>query len=492
MRNITRLRPTLPGFYLPKRGRKKRTPQQVLSDKLADLRNKSFKQLGEIFEPFVPAILLKQEQSGTMSRRRLFTKENTFWAFFGQILDADGGCKEVVKKLQSHATAKGLRIPSSSTASYCAARKKLDVKMLGEIFRHTTTWIEAEPVTNSQNNRRIVVVDGTGASMPDTVENQAVWPQPSNQKAGCGFPTARICAYFLLESGVMLSYAVGNKKSSELPLFRQQWDTFREGDIFLGDKGFCSFFDIAKLNERGIDSVVTLARRKPVTRKECVRELGQNDLLIKWDKPRYNKVLSYSRESWTELPDYLVMRQIKVQVNQPGFRSKEFYIVTTLTDPEQYPSTEIAKLYLKRWNVELFFRDIKSTMGFDILRCQSPEMIRKEMLMYFIAYNCIRRLIYKVAKGSRILVRNISFKGSLQTIRSWLPRLTGSTSHSHKRFEMLGDLALILARSRISDRPGRSEPRCLKRRPKPFQLLTKPRGEMQEIQHRNRYRAEMA
>ena len=226
--------------------------------------------------------------------------------------------------------------------------------------------------------------------MPDTPENQEVWPQSASQKPGCGFPTARICACFSLESGALLSYAIGNKKSRELPLFRKQWKMFKQGDIFLGDKGFCSYFDIANLEKQGVDSVITLARRTPVSAAGSLKKFGDNDLLIKWERPTYNSILSYSKDAWEELPKELLLRQIKVTVTCPGFRTQGFYIVTTLLDAKRYPAEQIADLYFKRWDVELFFRDIKTTMGMDILRCQTPEMIRKEILMHFIAYNCVR------------------------------------------------------------------------------------------------------
>ncbi len=490
MKKHTKIMPMLPGFYAPKRGRKSRTPQQVFAARLASIKEKTFKQIGEIFSPFLPIAALRQEPAGAMSRRRIFTKENTFWAFLGQCLDSDGGCKEVVRKLQSYAAMRGLKMPSSSTASYCVARKKLEENTLNQIFQHTTRWASSSNASGALNGRRVIVVDGTGFSMPDTTANQAVWPQLSSQKAGCGFPSGRICAYFSLGNGGLLNYAIGNKKCHELPLFRENWSTFDRGDIFLGDKGFCSYFDISKLKDRGVDTVVTLARRKPVSKKKCLKELGPDDLLIEWTKPQYNKILSYSKEEWEGLPDRLVMRQIKVQVKEPGFRCKEFYIVTTLLDPVKYLRADITALYRKRWDVELFLRDIKTTMKFDILRCQSPEMIRKELLMCFIAYNCIRRLMFEAASDENIKVRTISFKGSLQAIRSWESRMGASQLDRHEQLSMMADLYLALAHCMIPDRPGRSEPRCLKRRPKPFQLMTRPRHEMREIQHRNRYRAE--
>ena len=215
--------PMLPGFFLRSLRRKPHSVQQILAEKIALLKQKSFKQIGEVFGKFIPSKHLKPEQDGAMSRQRLFSKENTFWAFFSQVLDADGGCKEVVRKLQSYASIKGVKVPSSSTASYCTARKKLNKEMLFEIFEHTARQFDKKPKTVLLNNRRVIVVDGTGVSMPDTPANQEVWPQSATQKPGCGFPTARICACFSLESGALLSYAIGNKKNHELPLFRKQW-----------------------------------------------------------------------------------------------------------------------------------------------------------------------------------------------------------------------------------------------------------------------------
>jgi hypothetical protein len=486
MKNPT---PMFPGFHLQTLRRKPRSEAQKLADKLVLLQQKSIKQVGEVFDKFIPKALLKPEKDGVMSRRRLFSKENTFWAFFSQILDADGGCKEVIRKLQAYASIKGIAFPSSSTASYCTARKKLDIQILTDIFEHTTRQQERLPRTGRLNNRRVIVVDGTGVSMPDTAKNQEVWPQSTGQQPGCGFPMARICACFSLTTGALLSYATGNKKSHELRLFRQQWQTFKPGDIFLGDKGFCSYFDMAQLRAQGVDSVVTLARRAPVRSAQSLKKLGTDDLLITWPRPRYSNKPSYSKEEWGTLPEELTLRQIRVAVPCPGFRVQHFYIVTTLLDSVKYPAAEIADLYFQRWDVELFFRDIKTTMGMDVLRCQTPEMIRKEILMNFIAYNCIRQLMSEAAKEADIAVRDVSFKGSLQALRNWEPHFNQAKVSRAERLRLMSDLYEAITDTPIRQRPGRSEPRCRKRRPKNYELMTAPRQKMKEISHRNRYRA---
>ncbi|SRR6266498_350858 len=489
MKNST---PIFPGFHMQTLRKKPRSAQQKFAERITLLKQKSFKQIGEVFEKFIPHSLLKPDRSGAMSRRRLFSKENTFWAFFSQVLDADGGCKEVIRKLQSYASIKGVTVPSSSTAAYCVARKKLDEQMLSDILEHTADRLDEMSEPGLMNNRRVIVVDGTGVSMPDTLANQEVWPQSAKQKLGCGFPMARICACFSLKSGALLSYAIGNKKNHELPLFRQQWNTFNRGDIILGDKGFCSYFDTANLKELGIDSVVTLARRTPVSVASSLKRLGPDDLLITWQRPVYCTQLSYSIEAWAKLPEELTLRQIKVTVKYPGFRTQKFYIVTTLLDAVQYPAEKLAGLYFKRWDVELFFRDIKTTMGMDILRCKTPAMIRKEIIMHFIAYNCIRRLMCEAAEKVDIKARVVSFKGSVQALRNWEPHLNQAKISRAERFRLISDLYEAMTNTPITQRPGRSEPRCLKRRKKNFQLMTLPRHEMREIQHRNRYYAAAA
>ena len=489
MKNSTLL---LPGFHLQTLRRTPRSASQKLLDAITKLKRKSFTQLSECFGSFIPTHVLRPAASGALSRQRVFSKATTFWAFFSQVLDADGGCQEVVRKLQAFAALKANALPSSSTAAYCQARKKLDRPSLEAILQHTAKWLQATLTIDRVNGRRVVVVDGTGVSMPDSAANQHVWPQQRNQKPGCGFPQAFLCACFCLRTGALLSYELGDKKSHELPLMRKQWSTFKPGDIFLGDKGFCSYYDLASLKERGVDSVITLARRLPVSEAEAVKVLGKEDRLIQWKKPGRTPAASYSHEESDRLPDSLVLRQIKVTVPHPGFRVTTFYLITTLLDAKAYPASELADLYFQRWDVELFFRDIKTTMGMDILRCKTPDMVRKEILMHLIVYNGIRCLMGEAAKEKDVRVRRMSFKGSVQALRQWEPHLNQAKISRQERHQLIGHLYESIAGKRVPERPGRSEPRAVKRRPKPYQLLTAPRHEMKEIPHRGKGRAKSA
>ena len=268
----------LPGFHLQTLRRKPRSARQILAEKADQLKQKSFSQLSECLGAFIPSRYLLPAESGLQSRRRVFSKENTFWDFFSQNLDADGGCQEVVRKLQAFAAMKSKPLPSSSTTAYCQARKKLDLPSLEAILQHTSKRLQAIADTKRLNGRRVIVVDGTGISMPDTVANQQVWPQQRNQKPGCGFPQGSICACFCLQTGALLSYEIGNKKSHELPMLRKQWGTFGSGDIFLGDKGFCSFMTfpalriealILSLHSLGVRLLLKLSPSRYLAKMTC-------------------------------------------------------------------------------------------------------------------------------------------------------------------------------------------------------------------------------
>ena len=481
MQNST---PIFPGFHLQTLRRTPRTRQQRLAAELAELKTKSIDQLGEVFRGFIGSGSLDPAASGPNSRRRLYSKANTFWAFLSQVLHPDPGCQEVVRKMQSYAALKGLAIPSSSTASYCEARVRLPEQDLRAVFERTAMEMDRLASEAGTFGRRVVVADGTGLSMPDTATNQHRWPQQSQQKPGCGFPSMKLTACFSLQSGALLSYATGSKHTHELTLLRSQWDVFRPGDILLADKGFCNYRDLATLSEQGVDSLMAMRKKYPIKEAKALRQLGHDDLLVSWSKPQ--RVGSFSAQEWDTLPSRIRLRQIRVRINIPGFRSREIYLITTLLDEQKYPAAMLADLYFQRWDVELFFRDIKITMGMDVLRCKSPEMIRKELLMHLIAYNCVRRLMLEAAEEAGLAVRTVSFKGALQALRNWEPHLNQLRISRNERFRLISELYACITDKTLCIRPERSEPRAVKRRPKNHHLLTKPRNQMVVPKHRNR------
>ena len=472
MKNTTQL---LPGFHLFTLRKKPKTKAQKLAQEYEKLRRHSISKLGDYFNNFIPINELQNSSSGEFSRLRLFSKSNTFWAFFSQVLDADAGCKEAVKKIQAFMASKLKTMPSGSSSAYCQARLKLKNESLDNILKHTSKGHEKNA---DWKNRRVVVVDGTGLSMPDTHANQEKYPQQSTQKKGCGFPSARALACFCLLSGKLLSHRLGNKKSHELILLREQHDTFKDGDIFLGDKMFCSYFDINEFSNMSVDSVITHAKRIPKDQTNAIKVIDKDDLLIQWKKPVHTPRTSYTKEQWQALPDTLTLRQISVTVKNKGFRVKSFIIVTTLLDAEKYTSSDIADLYYQRWDVELFFRDIKTTMGMDILRCKTPEMVEKEITMHLIVYNCIRSLMIEAAETLELPPRLISFKAAIQALRQWQYLLNYS---SENHLQIRQSLIDVIIDSTLFQRLGRSEPRCVKRRPKPGPLMTQPRAVLKAL-----------
>jgi hypothetical protein len=335
------------------------------------------------------------------------------------------------------------------------------------------------------HGRRVMVADGTGLSMPDTPENQRAWPQPGKTRPGCGFPVMRVCALFSLATGAMAGLAHGPLAVHERTLFRKLWRLLRKGDVLLGDRGFCSYADFFLLSRMGVDCVTRKHQRRKNAR--VIQKLGKNDRIVQWAKsgvrPKWLAPMT-----WLSLPETLTVREVVVHVWYPGFRTQALVLSTTLLDPRQYPSSSLADLYLRRWQVELHFRDIKTTLGMDVLSCRTPKMAETELWMYVIAYNLVRAVMLEAALLGSVPYQRISFKGTLSTLRQWAAVLASPALGTATRAELLDYMLSCIAADKLPLRPGRSEPRARKRRPKNYQLLNKPRATFKETPHRNRCR----
>jgi Transposase DDE domain len=471
MRNTT---PFFAGFHRLLFGRAQRSAQHQLRAQAQTLEQASLSQLGKVCAPWVPARLLKPNARGAHSRRRSFPQGLTFWAFLSQVLSPGSPCRETVRKVQAWYTARRLPRPGSDTGAYCRARSRLSGDTLRRVHRHTV--YELQRRVNSDQlwcGRSVKVIDGTGVSMPDTPQNQKAFPQPANQKKGCGFPVAKLVGCFCLASGALLQWAEGTQHVHERKLFRKLFRFFVPGDIALTDRGFCSYVDIATLLRAGVDTVMRLHQARPHDLRKGKR-LGPNDRLVAWQRPRQCP-RGCTLTDWRRAPDTLTLRLVYVSVNVPGFRTQSLVVVTTLTDPLAYPAEEIARLYLRRWAVELFFRDIKITLGMDVLRCQTPAMVRKEIVMHAIAYNLIRAIMQQAAALYHVPIERLSFKGSVDTLRQWTDTLNAAHDQPREQARLFNQLLQILAEDIVPFRPERAEPRVRKRRPKAYPLMTKPR-----------------
>jgi len=328
------------------------------------------------------------------------------------------------------------------------------------------------------------LIDGTTVSAPDTPKSQRAYPQSRTQKPGCGFPMIRLVGVFSLATGVLLGYANGNKRQHELRLLWKLLDGFKPGDLAVADRGFCSYVLLALLPLRGVAALFRLHQRRPTGVRQGQR-LGKNDRLFTWLKP-LQKPRWLPQSWWKKIPSPLTVRVIRFKLSSPGYRPESVTLVTTLLDARKYSARDIAQLYARRWKIELWFRDIRTSLGMDVLRCKSPQMLHKELEMFFIAYNLIRCRIVQAGAINDVALDRKSFKGTVDAVRQFSLAIAQARS-KHKQQHLIIELLEVIARDEVPDRPDRSEPRAVKRRPKAFPLLNKPRDHYKDISHRSRY-----
>jgi hypothetical protein len=413
-------------------------------------------------------------QEDVVFRERIFTPLITLWTFLSQVLSQDHSCRDAVGRLIAYLVSRGRPACDSETDTYCKARKRLPLGVIRRLVSRAAEDLERHaPEDWLWKGRRVQLVDGTTVSMPDTHDNQRAFPQPRAQRSGVGFPLARIVAVISLATGAIRDLAMGpyqGKETGETALFRTLWDRLGRGDIVLGDRYFSSYFGIAPLVQRGVDGLFRMHQLRKFDFRRG-RQLGVEDHVVRWAKPARPKWMDESL--YHQLPDELVVREIRVRVQQPGFRVDELVLVTTMLDAEGYTKGDLAGLFLQRWNIELDLRAIKCEMQMDVLRCQSPEMVEKEVWMHLLAYNLIRGLMASAAEAHGKRPRQLSFKGTLQALDTFRDVL-GLVSPAD-RPRVVEALLGVIAASEVGDRFGRVEPRAIKRRPKPHKLLKERR-----------------
>ena len=317
--------------------------------------------------------------------------------------------------------------------------------------------------------------DGTVVRMPDTPANLKEYTKTYNQKPGLGFPIARLGVITSLSCGAILNVGFrrySGKGQSELSLLRQLWDLFSPGDVLLADRLMCSWREMAMLKERGVDTVTRLCRRNADFRRG--KRLGKGDHIVRWYKPKQHRTTE--KEAYNALPEFLLVRETLIRIEQAGFRTKTMIVVTTILDTEQITKDDLGDLYRARWNNELDFRSLKTTMQMDDLRCKTPELVRKEVWTHVLAYNLIRTIIAQAASKHDHEPRSISFKGTVQTLEAFQPVISILGGRSKKVRTVLYDQLLdAIVAHQVAHRPNRFEPRLRKKRPKHYAFLRKPR-----------------
>ena len=398
-------------------------------------------------------------------RERMYPPTETLSMFLAQALSSDGSCRQVVNDAMVKRVIGGLKPGSTDTGGYCKARARLPANMVSTLAREAGGILSKGAASWWQwRGRQVRLVDGATVTLADTLENQAVYPQSNSQKAGLGFPICRVVALLCLGSGSLLDAAMGpcqGKGSDEQTLLRELLDSLEGDDILLGDAFYATYFLLWELVRGGVDGLFEQhGSRKRSTNFSQGEKLGARDHLIVLPKPK-KKPDWMSQYEYDQAPDTLKVRE---------FQAAGKIMVTTFLCPKATSKKVLKALYRQRWHVELDLRNIKTTLGMEHLRCKTPEMALKELWVYLLAYNLIRLLMAQAAWLADQIPRQLSFKHTVQIWMAWQQRGGGTYDAVS-----INALLVLIAEPRVGIRPGRIEPRAVKRRPKPFPLLTKRR-----------------
>jgi hypothetical protein len=415
-------------------------------------------------------------------RERIWTPIQTLWTFLVQVLNPDGSCRAAVAQVLAEQAALGESSEiSADPTAYCQARRRLPMGLFKTAFQKIGQNLRARVGTDYLwHGRQVWVVDGSSCSMPDTPELQEAFGQPDGQRKGCGFPVARIVGLFCWASGAIVDIAMAAYRSSELSLWRQLWGHLQSGDIVLADRFYCTYAEVSGLLRRGCDGVFRLqgARARTMDFRQGKR-LGKNDRLVVWHRPNLSP-RTLSPEQFALLPETLTVRVLRFHTQIPGFRSKTIMVATTLLDPKLYSLEAIAQLYADRWTVELRLRDVKTTLGMDVLRGKSSDVVCKEISMHLVAYNLIRALMWQASEEHDRPLHRLSFAGTVQRFDVMVPYLYLFCG-TPKAVMLYRLLLKWVAGDILPHRPNRIEPRAVKRRLKEYALLNRPRGEMRRV-----------
>lgn len=453
---------------------------QVLGNQFAEVQ-------GLPFADLVSADGISQAlaDENVIGRERVYTPLVTVAMLLSQSQDDDPSLRQAVARFQAQRAAQGLPAISADTGAYSRARGRLPEGVLARLARRAGhALLRDAPARWCWRGRDVKIADGSTLSMPDTPANQTAYPQPTSQQPGLGFPILRWVVLLSLAVGTVLNAAYApyqGKGTGETALLRQLYDDLHDGDVLLADTYFCTYFAIAELQRRGVDIVVPLHQCRHADFRQGTR-LGPEDHVVVWFKPQRPAWMTPTE--YAQFPATLTVRELRIRVPQKTSRRRTFVVVTTLLDPPAFPKAAVADLYRQRWHGELDLRSLKEVLHLDVLRGQTPAMVRKELWTHLLAYNLLRATMAQAAQEHGRDPRQLSFKGALQTMRAFaLPLLL---CPSEELPDLVRRVLAAIARHGVGHRPGRVEPRARKRRPKPYPLLTKPRAQARKLEVINR------
>lgn len=405
---------------------------------------------------------------GRRYRQRTLTPAVTTYLFAQQVLRGNTAVGEL-----RHLSGLGF-----TDSAYCQARARLPLA-----FFHRLHWAALGSCQRQAGRaarwrgHRVFLHDGSSFSMPDTDELRQEFGQPGGQADGCGFPTAHLLVQFELSHGFLLHAVPAPWRTHDMAKAAGLHHGLRAGDVLLGDRAFCSYAHLALCSRRGLHGVFRAHQRQIICfrprrrhagpeqagpdqaglpRSRWLARLGRDDQLVEYFKPRQRPGW-LSAEEYAALPEALVLRELRFAVRVPGRRTRVVTVVTTLLDAARYPARELARLYERRWQVEVNLRHLKQTLGLDVLRCETFLGVLKELLMFVVVYNLVRRVMAQAARRQGVGADRVSFVDALRWLRQARP------GEGPPRLKV------------NPARPGRCEPRVRKRRPKQYDLMRKPR-----------------
>jgi len=432
------------------------------------------------FSNFIPRTFLPN--CAVDQRKRVYTSEVTFWAWMSQILSFNSSCSQAVSSVQSWRLKAKLPAISSKTTAYCNARIRLHLSFIESVSRQVLSVLDRRVLPKDLWNGFIVKsVDGSSVQLMDSEDNQDEFPQPSNQKKGCGFPVMKFLGLLNHSTGAWEKHLTAHPNEHDARTMKKLIKYFTEPCLLLADRAFCSFEIILRLRSQGVQSVMRLhqMRAKGFTLRKGKR-IGPNQRLVTWIKAKTQpKHSDLTDKEWSDLEETIQMRLIACFYEDRNGEKKRMILATTLLEAEKYDWIEIMNLYATRWDIELRLRDVKTTMKMEALNVKTPEMARKSLAMALLGYNLVKAVSQDASQKEGVELKLISFKGVLDWINSTTALFHEVKDRAAKTFQDLYSSFLETAATKlIDDRPYRWEPRAIKKRPKPFPRLTKSRSEL--------------
>jgi hypothetical protein len=444
---------------------------------LQQVRSYTLCQLENCFASSLPADLFPKATAGPNSRDVHYTRSRTFWGMLWQALNPKAAGREVVRQLQALFILEGGPHISEEDGAYCRAKARLPMSEFPRALKASATAAcQKAPVLALLQGRPLKVADGSTLTLADTDKNRKAYP-PLQCPDIPSFPMMHIVVLFCLASGAVLALAQGSWNDSELSLLGSLSSQLAGGDILLGDRGFGCYPLVAFLKHAlGIDFVGRTRRR--VDGRRRLRRLAKKDWLIVWKKGLQPSAWLTALQ-WAGLPCQTTLRAVRGRCCQKGFRVRHVTVVTTLLDPQLYPAQEILQAYLLRWRLEMCLDDLKTTLEMETLRGKSPEMAQKEVYTHLIVHNLIRGLLAQTALQHHVALERISFKGSLDALRQFSQAMSQARTKK-KRQQIWEQLLQTLAADLLPHRPGRHEPRAVKRKKNKYPRLNAPRHKFRD------------